>query len=51
MEGLDYKDAFVQIMKMPTVGTVLAIAATKEWPIYQLDVNIAFLHDSLNDEV
>lgn len=36
---------------MIMVRTVLAIAASKGWPVRQMNVKNAFLHDDLKEEI
>jgi hypothetical protein len=44
-----HKENFSPIGKMTTVHLLLAIATIKQWDIYQLDVNTAFLHGDLHE--
>jgi hypothetical protein len=49
--GIDYNEVFAPVARWDTIRTILALAASKGWDVYQLDVKSAFLHGELVEDV
>ncbi|KAJ0472560.1 putative RNA-directed DNA polymerase [Helianthus annuus] len=50
-EGLDFGETFSPVVKMVTVRTVITLAVFYGWSLYQLDVDNAFLHGTISEDV
>ena len=50
-EGLDFLETFFPVAKTVSVRVLIALASAQKWPLHQLDINNAFLHGDLEEEV
>ncbi|KAJ0535497.1 putative RNA-directed DNA polymerase [Helianthus annuus] len=50
-EGLDFGETFSPVVKMVSIRVVITLAVFFQWPLYQLDVDNAFLHGSITEDV
>lgn len=49
--GIDNEDIFSPVVKAATICLVLSIVVSRGWSLRQLDVQNAFLHSVLEEEV
>nr|GEW56062.1 hypothetical protein [Tanacetum cinerariifolium] len=49
--GIDCDETFSPVVKPATIRTVLSLAVSRKWPIYQLDVKNSFLNGDLSEIV
>ncbi|GJW97811.1 ribonuclease H-like domain-containing protein [Tanacetum coccineum] len=45
IEGVNIDETFSPVVKPGTIRTVLSLAISRHWPVHQLDVKNAFLHE------
>ncbi|WCJ28653.1 Retrovirus-related Pol polyprotein from transposon RE1 [Euphorbia peplus] len=49
--GIDYQDSFSPVAKIVTVRVFLALTAHFQWELHQCDVNNAYLHGYIEEEL
>jgi hypothetical protein len=50
-EGVDYFDTYAATLQPTTFRMIFSLAASRGWPMYQMDVTGAFLHSLIDSEV
>nr|GEV56603.1 hypothetical protein [Tanacetum cinerariifolium] len=50
-EGIDYDEVFAPVVRIEAIRLFLAFASFKEFMVYQIDVNSAFLYGKIEEEV
>lgn len=48
---MDYDEIFALVARYNTINLIIALDASQGWSLHQMDVNTAFLHGSLKEEV
>ncbi|GJV72054.1 ribonuclease H-like domain-containing protein [Tanacetum coccineum] len=51
LEGVDVNVTLSLVIKMGTIWIILSLAASRHWPIHQLDVKNAVLHGDLSETI
>jgi len=51
VEGVDFNETFVPIMKFSSLRMILTIAAKHDFEVHQMDVKAAYLNGILNEEI
>ncbi|GJX69194.1 putative RNA-directed DNA polymerase [Tanacetum coccineum] len=50
-DGINFEETFSPVVKMVIVRCVISLVVHNNWPLFQLDVNNAFLYGDLHEDV
>nr|GFC86170.1 integrase, catalytic region, zinc finger, CCHC-type, peptidase aspartic, catalytic [Tanacetum cinerariifolium] len=50
-EGIDFEESFAPAARLEAIRIFVVYAVHKSFPIYQMDMKMAFLNDPLKEEV
>lgn len=50
-KSIDYEHTFSPVVKLATVRVLLTLATVCKWHIHQLDINNAFFHSFIDEEI
>ena len=51
MAGVDFNKCFVHVAKFTTIRCILALGASLDWKIHQMDVKMTFFNKILEVEI
>lgn len=51
VEGVDYHESFSLVAKRQTICILIHLATVNHWPLHHIDINNAFLHGYLSEEI
>ena len=50
-EGIDYEETFSSVAMLKSIRILLAVAASLDYEIWQMNVKITFLNGSLEEDI
>ena len=50
-QGIEFNETFAPVAKMDSIRLALAIEASRQWEVHQIDVKCAFVQGHLNEDI